>query len=44
MTSDKDNTTEGDEYIIALYDKTIIDALKQLEGVKRKLLSLVKKK
>lgn len=44
MTSDNNTTTEADEQLIAFYEKNIIDALKQLEGVKKKLLSLVKKK
>ena len=44
MNSDKDNTTEADEMLIALYDKTIIDALRQIESVKRKLQNLIKKK
>lgn len=42
--SDNDNTTEADEQLIEFYENTIIDCLKQIEGVKRKLLSLVKKK
>ena len=39
-----DNTTEADEQLLAFYDKTIIEALRQIESVKRKLQNLIKKK
>lgn len=42
--SDKDNIIEADEQLIALYDKTIIEALRQIESVKRKLQKLITKK
>jgi len=44
MKNVNDNTSEADEQLIAIYDKTIIECLKQIEGVKKKLLALVKKK